>query len=117
MCVSCGADVSDLDTHVCENCQKEKDVFLIGFIHTKNDCIKNGNWRDGEFRCRKCNRLMAFAYKIGNEIKIWKFPNFKRVKIIDPDINFIGEITFTDFEDYMAFLKQEFYCKVKNNVV
>lgn len=116
-CTICGNDVSDLGTQVCHNC-KEGGVFSIGLTHTKKDCVKNGKWKEGEFRCQKCNRLIAFAYKIGNEIKVWKFPNFKTANVGKPDYGFIGEINFTDFTDYVNFLKQDFQNeKDKINVV
>lgn len=51
---------------------------------------------------------MAFAYKIGDEIKVWKLPNFKKANISQPDCSFIGEITFTDFDDYSNFIRQMF---------
>lgn len=65
-------------------------------LHLKKQCIKNGQWNDGEFRCKKCGKRIALAYKIANEVHIWKFPMYKKYVIPMHGISFIGEVTFDE---------------------
>ena len=90
LCIFCGKDVSDLGVHICINCENKMKAFDVGLIHSKRKCIKNGYWKNGEFRCGVCGRLIALAYKTDN-IHIWKSPVYKKYKVPKDNISFIWE--------------------------
>lgn len=95
LCVISGNDTSGLNPQICEKGKGNMKIkaFNVGLFHSKKNCIKNGYWEDGEFRCSVCGRLIALAYKTADEIHIWKLPVYKKFKVPIDNVSFIWEIS------------------------
>lgn len=116
MCIFCGKNVSDLGTQVCAECKSKLEAFDIGLNHSKKDCIKNAVWSNGELRCAKCGRLIALAYKIDNQICVFKLPHYKKCQIdlSNPEISFVSELSYSDFDEYISELKKELFINIED---
>ena len=73
------------------------------------NCLKFAEWKGGVLQCDKCKRMIALRYMIGDDIKLYIFPKFKKYKkeiekrkdtfhIVDND-NILGKINFDEFND------------------
>ena len=82
-------------------------MFNIGVFHSKKNCVRNGQWNGGEFRCSVCHRLIATACKIGGLEYIHKFPDYKKYIIPTDKISYIGEIDFSEISDFLESFKND----------
>lgn len=103
-CIMCGSDVSDMGRQVCENCEHQ---FIL--LHSKGGCIRHSKWKNGELRCDVCNSLIAIAYQIGDNINIYKFPQYKNKSLSKKlkGLSVLKKIDFSDFDKYLEVIKND----------
>lgn len=91
------------------------EVININF-HTKKSCIKNGKWINGELKCSICGKTIALAYRVGNNIEIFKFPKFKKYNIehLISNISFVKELDFSEFANLQSLGIKECIPKITN---
>lgn len=85
---------------------KQKNHFValnIGLFHTNKVCLKHAVWDKGICRCNSCHRLIALAYRFGNDIRFWRTPHFRSAQL---DYNeqrdgVMENISFDDFDEYI----------------
>ena len=83
----------------------------VRHLFNAKHCLDHAEWYGAVLYCPVCQRALALRFRFGKEVRVYVYPRYQKFRSeiegrkdtseITSERDFLGEVDFTDWEDFL----------------
>ena len=83
----------------------------VRHLFNAKHCLDHAEWYGAVLYCPVCQRALALRFRLGKEVRVYVYPRYQKFRSeiegrkdtgeITRERDFLGEVDFTDWEDFL----------------